>query len=222
MNTFLRRAAVVCLAFVVVAAIFMAVPVLHIGATSSVLDACVNGGNGMMRLVTSSADCHNNETFVEWNITGPAGPQGPQGTQGPQGPAGTSAGGPPFVWVCTPANWDLANNGDHDAEIDIFNGSGNTANIAANFLASDGTNISGQPIPGTGGAFKYPGQTGNMTVTLASRNTMILTYSTGMGNRAGNSALLASVIVTSDQPVVVGYNVPFGALISAPCALLPR
>src|SRR5215472_10753558 len=90
------------------------------------------------------------------------------------------------------------------------------------FVASDGTNISGQPIPGTGGAFNYPGQTGSTTVALAPQNTMVLTYSTGQGTRAGNSALLATVIVTSDQPVVVGYNVPFGALISAPCALSPR
>jgi hypothetical protein len=116
----------------------------------------------------------------------------------------------------------LANNGDHDAEVDIFNSSSNTANIAAHFLASDGTNLSGQPIPGTGGAFNYPGQTGSTTVTLAPQNTMVLTYSTGQGTRAGNSALLATVTVTSDQPVVVGYNVPFGALISAPCALSPR
>ena len=219
MKIFLRRAGVACLAFVAVAAIFMAVPVLHIAATSGVLDACVNGGNGMMRLVGSSADCHNNETFVEWNVTGPAGPQGPQG---PQGPPGASAGGPPFLWVCTPANWDLANNGGNNAEIDIFNSSGNTANVAAHFLAADGTNVSGQQIPGTNPAFNYPGQTGNTTVTLAPHNTMILNYSTGQGTRATNNALLTTVTVTSDQPVVVGYNVPFGALMSSPCALSPR
>ena len=44
-----------------------------------------------------------------------------------------SSGGPPFVWVCTPANYDFVNNGV--AEIDIFNGSGTTANVAAHFLA---------------------------------------------------------------------------------------
>src|SRR5215831_17689596 len=97
----LRRAGVACLAFVAVAFLVIMMPTKVLAAYSpGVLDACVNPGNGMMRLVDSSAACHAHETFVEWNITGPQGPAGPQG---PQGPAGASAGGPPFVWVCTPA-----------------------------------------------------------------------------------------------------------------------
>src|SRR5262249_2242859 len=102
---FLRRAGLACLAFVAVAVLILLAPTARIAAHSSgVLDACVNPGNGMMRLVDSSAACHANETFVEWNITGPQGPAGPQG------PPGASAGGPPFTWVCTPGNYDLGNN----------------------------------------------------------------------------------------------------------------
>lgn len=217
MKIYVRRAGIACLVFIVVAVVFMAFPAVRLAATTGVLDACVNGGNGMMRLVVSSSACHANETFVEWNITGPAGPQGPQG------PAGSSAGGPPFVWVCTPANVDLGGNGDHDAEIDVFNGSTSTANLAAHFLAKDGTNVGGQPIPGTGGAFNYPGETGTTTVTVAPQTTRIYTYSLGSGLRDGNSALLATVTVTSDQPVVVGSTQGSnGNFNSAPCGLLPK
>src|SRR6185295_4814621 len=52
------------------------------------LEACINPGNGMMRLVDSTTVCHNNESRVSWNITGPQGPQGDPGPAGPQGPAG--------------------------------------------------------------------------------------------------------------------------------------
>ena len=78
------------------------VPIAKLATSNSgVLSACVNPGNGNMRLVDSSSACHNNETFVEWNIEGPpgpigpAGPQGPQGIQGVAGPTGpTGATGP--------------------------------------------------------------------------------------------------------------------------------
>jgi hypothetical protein len=225
--TFLRRAGLACLAFVAVAVLILLTPTARIAAHSSgVLDACINPGNGMMRLVDSSAACHANESFVEWNITGPAGPAGPAGATGPAGPAGppgASAGGPPFVWVCTPANYDLAGSGNN-SDINIFNGSTTTANVAAHFLSKDGTNLSGQPIPGSGPpVVNYPGQTGSTTVTLASQNTMILPYLTGAGTRDANpSTLLATVVVTSDQPIVVGYNIPFGALQATPCSLLPK
>src|SRR5713101_9738259 len=135
MNTaFVRRTGIFCLALVTVV-LLMVLTTRVAAIPSGVLEACINPGNGMMRLVDSSAACHANETFVEWNITGPQGPAGPQG---PQGPAGSSAGGPPFVWVCTPANYDIGNNGNNN-DIDIFNGSSTTANVAAHFLAKDGT-----------------------------------------------------------------------------------
>ena len=152
---------------------------------------------------------------------GPQGPAGPQGPPGPQGPAGASAGGPPFVWVCTPANYDLANNGNNN-EIDIFNGSASTANVAAHFLAKDGTNLAGSVVPGSNPVATYPGQTVGNTVTLASQNTLIIPYLTGQGVRATLNTLLATVVVVSDQPIVVGYNIPFGALQATPCSLLPK
>src|SRR5262249_49265545 len=113
---FLRRAGLACLAFLAVAVLVLLVPTAWIAAHSSgVLDACVTPGNGMMRLVDSSAACHANETFVEWNITGPAGPPGPPGPPGP------SSGGPPFVWVCTPASFPAAGGGPR-ADVYVFNG----------------------------------------------------------------------------------------------------
>jgi|SRR5579864_430092 len=221
MNIFMRRAGFACLAFIAVAVIFLMLPGTHIAAGGSTLDACVNGGNGMMRLVVSSADCHANETFVEWNITGPQGPPGPQGPQGPQGPAGSSAGGPPFVWVCTPANVDLGGNGDKFTEVDIVNGSATTANVAAHFLDINGNNIGGQPIPGTSGPpILYPGETGTTNVPLAPQNTRPYIYALGSGIRGTTPGLLASVIVTSDQPVVVGFAA--GPSSFSTCGLLPK
>jgi hypothetical protein len=146
---------------------------------------------------------------------------GPTGPPGPQGPAGASSGGPPFVWVCTPANYDIGNNGANN-EIDVFNGSSTTANVAVHFLAKDGTNLAGSVIPGTNPVATYPGQTGNNTVPLASQNTLIVPYQTGAGVRATNNALLATVSVVSDRPVVVGYQIAFGAFHATPCSLLPK
>src|SRR6266852_2857294 len=107
-----------------VALLVLMAPIAKLATSSSgVLEACINPGNGMMRLVDSSTACHNNETRVSWNETGPAGPPGPTGPAGPAGPTGatgpagptgatgpagpagppgSSSGGPPFVWVCTP------------------------------------------------------------------------------------------------------------------------
>src|SRR5215472_10360092 len=139
-KTFLRRAGITCAAFVVVVVVILSSPVSRLAAYSSgMLDACVNPGNGMMRLVNSSADCHANEGFVEWDITGPQGPAGPQGAQGPQGPQGapgTSAGGPPFVWVCSPAYIPGAATlgGNSPMYVFVFNGSSSTANVAVHVV----------------------------------------------------------------------------------------
>ncbi len=215
---FLRRAGIVCLGLGLLAVVLLMVPTGRVVATSPVLDACINPGNGMMRLVDSSTACHANESRVEWNITGPQGPAGPQG---PQGPAGSSAGGPPFVWVCTPANYDIGNNGNNN-DIDIFNGSSTTANVAAHFLAKDGTNLAGSVVPGSNPVATYPGQTGSTTVTVAPQNTLIIPYLTGAGIRANDNGLPATVSVVSDQPIVVGYQIAFGALQATPCSLLPK
>ena len=82
-----------------------------------------------------------------------------------------SSGGPPFVWVCTPANYDFGNNGA--AEINIFIGSATTANVAAHFLAKNGANLAGLSIPATSPVVTYLGQTGNATVAVASLNPLI-------------------------------------------------
>ena len=133
---------------------------------------------------------------------------------------GPSSGGPPFVWGCTPANYDFGNNGQ--AEIDVFNGSETTANVAVHFLAKNGANLAGQPIPGTNPVVNYPGQTGSATVAVASLNTLILPYQAGAGLRAQSNGLLASVRVTSDQPIVVGSNLFSGPPHAVPCMFMHK
>src|SRR5437016_14012475 len=135
--TAVRRACIPCLGLIaMVFFIVLVLPAVQVGASpSGVLEACINPGNGMMRLVDASTACHVNETFVTWNITGPQGPQGPQGAtgcqgpQGPQGAAGSSAGGPPAVGVCTPAIFPQTA-GHARADVYIFSRSSSTANAA--------------------------------------------------------------------------------------------
>jgi hypothetical protein len=80
------------------------------------LEACVNGTNGLVRLVGSEADCREHERAVSWNVRGPQGPPGPAGPQGEPRPglerledlAGiactTGAGDTGAVEVATAAN----------------------------------------------------------------------------------------------------------------------
>src|SRR5215471_14523244 len=76
MNVAVRRSVVIaCVTIVAVVLLIVLVPSVSAGG-SGVLNACVNSGNGMMRLVDSSAACHANESFVEWNIEGPQGRKG--------------------------------------------------------------------------------------------------------------------------------------------------
>jgi hypothetical protein len=131
-----------------------------------------------------------------------------------------SAAGPPFVWVCTPGNLDFGNNGN--AEVSIFNGGGATATLATHFLAKNGVNVSGGNIPTSSPTATYPGQTGSSTVTLPTRNTLILPFLLGGGVRATNNNLMASVMVTSDQPIVVGMQMANGPLNAVPCNALPK
>src|SRR5262245_2236244 len=118
-----RSAGVLHLAFLVLAFLLPAAP-LH----AQELKACVNGGNGGLRLVGGPNACHNNETFGTWNGLGPAGPPGPAG---PEGPAGSSTSGPPYVWICTPAHYPMAGSNVR-ADLYVFNGGGTTANVAVN------------------------------------------------------------------------------------------
>jgi hypothetical protein len=191
---------------------------------TTVLVACVNRTNGNMRLVDAGATCHNNENRVQWNVAGPAGPAGPAGAQGPAGPAGSSSGGPPYIWVCTPAHRPNAGGSPRD-DVYVFNGSSSAANIAVNILDRNGTNLAGVTIPGSSPARTYPGETGSNTVTLAAGHTRdvdwVMPTTSGPGFD-GVTNVAISVRVTSDKPIVVGANFEFNGDIPSQCSLLPK
>jgi len=200
-------------------------------ASDPTLTACVNPGNGNLRIVSLSTDCHANEVPVVWNVTGPAGPSGPAGPAGPtgatgpagpQGPAGTSAGGPPYVWVCTPGNYFSGSN--TNGTLFVFNGSSSTANVAVHLLQKDGTNLAGQSVPISPGnpPATYPGQTGSATVPLAASNTLVFKWTTGVTDFDFTGAIPATITVTSDQPIAVGSNIEFSGFHPVPCSLLPK
>src|SRR4051812_22920905 len=199
-----RRAGLAC--FAIVALAVLTVPIVNFASgPSNVLEACINPGSGGMRLVDANTPCHNNETRVQWNITGPQGPQGPQGPvgpqgpqgatgpqgqqgatgpqgltgpagpEGPQGPSGASAGGPPYVWICSPANFPgTGSNPRHD--IYVFNGSASNANVSVNILDKNGNNLLGHTVPGSNPAALYPGQANASTISVAPANTYNLNW----------------------------------------------
>ena len=64
-------------------------------ASTQLISACVGKFGGLTHIVAKKADCDLQlETFVQWNVTGPAGatgatgPMGLPGAQGPVGPQG--------------------------------------------------------------------------------------------------------------------------------------
>ena len=205
-------------------------------ADAPLLDACINKGNGMMRLVSAPTDCHANEAFVQWNQTGPQGPQGiqgiqgPQGTQGIQGPPGPqgapgTGGGPPYVFVCTAINYHNA--GSTTAHLFLFNGSSSTATVAVNPLSRSGANLAGAAVPGAtvnpgDPTPLYPGQTGSSTVTLAAANTMILNWLTASGNVDTDNTIAVTMRITSDQPIVAATEIAFSGFNVVPCVALPH
>ena len=216
-----RRAGVACLALLALGMLVVPITLLAAADDPGVLEACVNPGNGGMRLVADDAPCHKNETRVEWNVAGPAGPAGPTG---PPGPPGSSAGGPPYVWVCTPAHY--ANSGSTTrGDIYIFNGGATTANVAVNILNKDGVNLAGETVPGTSPAVTYPGQTGSSTVPLAAASTLGFEFTLpaiSFSPAPDPTKISWSVRVTSDQPVVVSSNFQFSGFHPIPCSLLPK
>jgi len=221
--TLARRTGMVCLG--VLALALLIVPLaLRAASTSTVLEACINPGNGGMRLVDASTACHNNETRVQWNAEGPTGPAGPAGPTGPAGPAGPAgSGGPPFVWVCTPGAF--YNAGNSTGNIYVFNGSSSAANIAVNFLDNAGNNLAGVTVPGASPAATYPGEAGATTVSLAAANTRNIPFATPvMGGPGfdGVTNVAISIRVTSDQPITVGSVMVFSGFIPVPCNLLPK
>jgi hypothetical protein len=152
-------------------------------------------------------------------VIGPIGCQGPPGPAGPPGPSG-SGGGPPYVWVCTPANYFSGSN--TPADLFVFNGSATTANVAVHLLNKDGVNLAGAAVPGANPAATYPGQTGASTVPVLSAHTLIVSYLTAQGNPASGGNIPASVRVVSDQPIAVGSNIQFSGFHPVPCSLLPK
>ena len=216
---FTRRRLIACVA--VFAAAVLVPIALHAAGSSDTLEACINPGNGMMRLVDASTACHNNESRVTWNTEGPPGPPGPKGDPGDPGPPGPSSGGPPFVWVCTPAH--LANGGGSNrSHLYVFNGSGSTANVAVNFLDIGGTNLVGVTIPGSSPAEAYPGETGATTVPLSSHATRHLNWFMPNGSPDPAPNVAFTIRVTSDQPIVVGANLLGGGFMPNECNLLPK
>lgn len=214
-KTLVRRS--VLAGLIGVALLVLSVPIAKLATNNAaVFEACINSGNGMMRLVDSSTACHNNETRIQWNEEGPP---------GPPGAPGPSSGGPPFVWVCMPAHrQNFA--GFQQSDLYIFNGSATTANIAVHMLDSTGTNLVGVAIPGAGGA-TYPGEAGATTFPLAVGNTRNLLWQiplTGGGGPGvdGTTNVVFAVRVTSDQPIVVGANFDAGGFLNSECNLLPK
>ncbi len=227
--TLIRRVGIACIGLLVFIALM--VPIAHVATSDpNVLEACINPGNGGMRLVDAAEACHNNETRVEWNVVGPAGPPGPvgppgpTGPPGPPGPPGASSGGPPFVWVCTPAHLPNAG-GTARSDIYVFNGSAATANVAVNLLDRDGNNLTGVTIPGTAPATVYPGEAGAATAPVLAAHTRNLNWlmpTTGGPGFDGVTDVVFTVRVTSDQPVVVGANFQFNGNLPSQCSLLPK
>lgn len=243
MSNLWRRAIIISLA--VVASLIVLVPIAKLATmTPGVLEACVNPAHGDMRLVDSSTPCHNNETRVSWNITGPAGPpgptgppgpagppgpqgiqgiqgpQGPPGPQGPQGDPGTSSAGPPFEWVCTPI--DAPNShGNAGIDLSIFNGGGSSAKVAVHILNAFAENLAGQSIPGTNPNVVYPGQINN-TVSVARFNTLHVQWFTAESFSVNPAQVGTSVYITSDQPIVVGINIQWSGQNPATCSLLAK
>lgn len=150
----------------------------------------------------------------------PIGCQGPPGPPGPPGPSG-SGGGPPYVWVCTPAHLPNAG-GSPRSDLYVFNGSGSTANIAVNILDRDGVNLAGVTIPGSNPPKTYPGEAGAATVTLAAAHTRDVDWVMPTTSPDGITHVAFSVRVTSDYPIVVGANFQFNGNLPSQCSLLPK
>jgi hypothetical protein len=251
----------------------LAVPIVQLAASpSGVLEACVNPGNGGMRLVDAATQCHNNETRVQWNVTGPqgpqgpvgpqgpagpqgatgpqgpqgdtgpqgltgpqgavgpqgpqgdtgpqgatgsAGPQGPQGIQGPQGPSGTNAGGPPYVWVCTPARFPQSASNTR-ADLYVYNGGASPATVSVTIYDQNGSDLTGVPIPGAG--INYPGVS---NAAVQPNATLNLTWQSAAENLSGS--VMYSVRVTStDEPIAVGADFQWSGFQQRQCSLLPK
>jgi len=214
-----------------------------IGAADDTLSACINPGNGGMRLVAATEACHKNETRVSWNVAGPAGPAGPvgptgpQGTQGligptgpqglmgptgptgpigPTGPAGSGGTGGPYIWVCSPVSFATAA-GNSRADINVFNASASTANVSVNFLDINGVNLAGVTVPGSSPAVVYPGDSGVSTVAVLPSHTRTMNWMSPQTYPDPTTDVVFSIRVTSDQPISVGAFIQWSGFVQLPC-----
>jgi len=211
----------------------------HTGEVTANLPSPVPTGSFLLEVAWGKDRDDKEHTFsLALGLVGPQGPQGPQGAQGvqgvqglqgpqgpqgPQGSPGSSAGGPPFVWVCTPAFFPQTGGGSGPrSDLYVFNGSSSTANVAVHFLDVNGTNLAGVTIPSSSPAIPYPGQTGSSTVAVASLNTLIVTWvlPTDSPDLAPNVSTTIQVI--SDQPIAVGTDFQFSGFHPLPCSQLPK
>ena len=230
-----RRVGAACAVVLVLGFVLARLSPVVADAPPTVLSACINPGNGGMRLVQSVQSCHKNETFVQWNATGPAGPAGPEGPTGPEGPAGPTGpagadgedgedgedatSGPPFVWICTPAHYPLAG-GNPRADLYVFNAASVTANVSVHILDKNGVNLSGVTIPGSNPPATYPGQTGATTVPVQPSHTLDVVWQTPTTSPDPDTNVSYSVRVTSDQPVAVSTDFGFSGFIPLPCSFI--
>jgi hypothetical protein len=194
-----------------------------LAADPGVIEACINKGNGGVRLVAADVLCHPTETRVLWNVVGPQGPPGPAGPAGPAGPQGepgadgadgedgedgTDAGGPPYIVVCAPSIVAVGNNSN--ASLHVFNAGNATANVSVHFLSKTGVNLAGVAVPGATAPVPgdpvptYPGQSGAATVTIAPNNTLLYNWTTPIGTPDLSGNVPTAIKVTSDQPISVG------------------
>ena len=94
----LRAPCVLCVAVLSLLLAFTLTFAATPSSAATVIIACYNKQDGNARIVPSTSSCKPYESFVIWNITGPAGPAGAVGPAGPQGPAGPAGavgpGGP--------------------------------------------------------------------------------------------------------------------------------
>src|SRR5204863_4846750 len=124
--------------------------------------------------------------------TGPSGATGATGLAGPAGPPGPSSGGPPFVWICTPAYLPMSGSNTR-ADLYVYNKSSSTANVSLNILDKDGNNLQGHTIPGTSPASNYPGDADGATVAVATSHTRIVNWL--MPTNSGDPGVDVSVTV---------------------------
>jgi hypothetical protein len=150
---------------------------------------------------------------VKWNVEGPEGPEGPAG------PAGSTATGPPFVWICTPAHYPLSS-GSPRADLYVFNASATTANVAVHILDQNGVNLAGATIPGSTPAQVYPGEMGSATVAVAPSATRNLKWVQPETSPEGGPNVSFTIRVVSDQPIAVGSDLGFSGFIPLPCSFL--